>query len=176
MPDKSIYTFPPMNREPLANGLHLMLVEDHEQQGLTLAFQMPFGEFCDPISFEGTTELTVGVMLKGPATLSPEEFSEKLEHAGAGLFTDVGDDHCVFGCKMLARSADYIIPLFWDMLCNPGFRAKELARLKREAITGLQAELAEPSSIANRHFGAVLCGPEHPVGRIQTIRSVKKIG
>jgi zinc protease len=42
-------------------------------------------------------------------------------------------------------------------------------------ITGLQAELADPMSIANRHFGRVLCGSSHPVGRIQTTKSVKKI-
>ncbi len=176
MAAKGIYTFPSIRRETLNNGLHLMLVEDHEQEGITLALQMPFGEFCDPLSFEGTTELTIGVMLKGPASLSPEEFSERLEHAGAGLFTDVGDEYCIIGCKMLARSADLILPLFWDVLRNPGFRAKELSRLKRETVTGLRAELADPASIANRHFGSVLCGPGHPVGRLQTIRSVKKIG
>ena len=176
MAEKPIYTFPPIVEETLANGLHLMLVEDHEQEGITLALQMPFGEFCDTVYREGYVEMAIGVMLKGPASLSPEEFSEKLEHSGASLFTDVGDEHCILGGKMLARSSEQIIPLFWEMVCNPGFRPKELARIKRETITGLQAELADPASIANKHFGSVLCGPDHPIGRIQTIRSVKRIG
>jgi zinc protease len=175
MPEKNIYTFPPQQQETLENGLHLILVEDHEQEGITLAFQMPIGEFCDPVSFEGTTELAIGVLLKGPASLAPEEFSDRLEHAGAGLFTDVGDEHCVIGCKMLSRSFDFILPLFWDMMSKPGLVPRELTRLKREMITGLQAELADPMAIANRHFGSVLCGSRHPVGRIQTIQSVKKI-
>jgi zinc protease len=176
MPEKNIYTFPLLQRETLANGLHLILVEDHEQQGITLAFQMPIGEFCDPVSFEGATEMTIGVLLKGPASLTPEEFSDKLEHAGAGLFTDVGDEHCIIGCKMLSRSFDFILPLFWDMLAKPGFGPREIVRLKREMITGLQAELADPMAIANRHFGNVLCGSSHPVGRSNTIQSVKKTG
>jgi zinc protease len=176
MPEKNIYTFPPLQEETFANGLHLILVEDHEQEGITLALQMPVGEFCDPVSFEGITELAIGILLKGPASLTPEEFSDKLEHAGAGLFTDVGDEHCIIGCKMLSRSFDFILPLFWDMLSKPGFGPRELVRLKREMITGLQAELADPMAIANRHFGRVLCGSKHPVGRIQTIRSVKKTG
>ncbi|HUI91929.1 MAG TPA: pitrilysin family protein [Chitinivibrionales bacterium] len=175
MSEKNIYTFPPIIQETLANGLHLMLVEDHEQEGITLAFQMPAGEFCDPVSFEGATELVIGLLLKGPSSLTPEEFSDQLEHAGAGLFTDVGDEHTIIGCKMLARPFDLIMPLFWNMLGNPGLSPKELARLKREMITGLQAELADPMSIANRHFGSVLCGAAHPVGRVQTIQSVKKI-
>ena len=150
MPEKNIYSFPLLQRETLANGLHLILVEDHEQEGITLAFQMPIGEFCDPVSFECTTEMTIGALLKGPASLTPEEFSDKFEHAGAGLFTDVGDEHCV----------------------GP----REIVRLKREMITGLQAELADPMAIANRHFGNVLCGSRHPVGRSHTIQSVKKTG
>jgi zinc protease len=75
---------------------------------------------------------------------------------------------------MLSKFFDFIIPLFWEMLTKPGFRAKELSRIKKEVCTGLQAELADPMSIANRHFGVVLCGKKHPVGRSQTIRSIKK--
>lgn len=170
------YKFPPIVQETLDNGLELLLVEDHAQEGVTLALQMPFGEFSDPVLHEGTTEAAIGMMLKGPASLSPEEFSQELEQAGASLFTDAGDEHCVFGCKMLARAADRIIPLFRDMICGPGFRPKELTRIKREMTTGLKAELADPASIANRHFGAVLCGTEHPVGRVQTVRSVGRLG
>lgn len=176
MSAKNIYSFPLIVEEMLSNGLRLMLAEDHEREGVTIALQMPFGEFSDPASREGTTETAIGVMLKGPASLSPEEFSEKMEYSGASLFTDVGDEHCIFGCKMLARSSDQIIPLFWDMLCNPGFRPRELSRIKREIITGLRAELADAASIANKHFGNVLCGKNHPVGRVQTLRSVGKIG
>jgi hypothetical protein len=65
------YKFPSIISETLENGLQLTLLEDHEQEGVTVAFQMPFGEFCDPISFEGATELTVGAILKGPLSLTP---------------------------------------------------------------------------------------------------------
>jgi zinc protease len=174
--ETTLYKFPPIISETLGNGLELLLVEDHAQEGITLAFQMPFGEFCDPVSREGTTEAAIGLMLKGPASLTPEDFSQELEQAGASLFTDAGDEHCIFGCKMLARAGDRIIPLFQDMICNPGFRPKELSRIKREMVTGLKAELADPASIANRHFGGVLCGTGHPVGRVQTMRSVGGIG
>src|SRR5271157_2993953 len=174
--DMTTYKFPPIVQETLDNGLELLCVEVHAQEGITLALQMPFGEFSDPVLREGTTEAAIGMMLKGPASLSPEEFSQELEQAGASLFTDAGDEHCVFGCKMLARAADRIIPLFQSMICSPGFLPKELTRIKREMVTGLKAELADPASIANRHFGGVLCGTGHPVGRVQTVRSVGRLG
>jgi|WetSurMetagenome_2_1015567.scaffolds.fasta_scaffold00008_37 zinc protease len=177
MNDNTSYRFPPAVRETFQNGLELILLEDHAREAVTVVFQLPVGEFSDPVSREGTTEVSVGMMLKGPQSLTPEEFSQEMEQAGASLFTDMGDEHCVFGCKMLARAADRILPLFRDMLCEPGFRPAELSRIKREMVTGLKAELADPASIANKHFGGVLCGATgHPVGRVQTVHSTGKIG
>jgi zinc protease len=175
MTDTHHYTFPRIREEKLHNGLTVLLVEDHEQEGVTLGLQMPVGEFCDAPGYEGTAELTIGMIMKGPQSLTPEEFSEQLEHVGAALFSEVGDEHCIIGCKLLARYAGIVLPVFWEMIRDPGFRQKECARLKREMITGLQAETADPMSIANRHFTALLCGKVHPAGRVQTIHSIKRI-
>jgi zinc protease len=169
------YIFPPIREERLSNGLTVLLVEDHQQEGLTMALQMPVGEFCDTECLEGTTELAIGMLLKGPLSLTPEEFSDRIEQIGAALFSEVGDEHCVLGCKLLARHASEVVPLFWEMVTRPGFRASELIRLKREMSTGLQAETADPMSIANRHFTTLLCGSVHPAGRVQTRRSIKHI-
>jgi zinc protease len=169
------YIFPPIREEHLPNGLTVLLVEDHQQEGLTIALQMPFGEFCDTEGLEGTTELAIGMLLKGPLSLTPEEFSDRIEHIGAALFSEVGDEHCVLGCRLLARHAPEVVSLFWEMVTRPGFRTSELVRLKREMSTGLQAETADPMSIANRHFTTLLCGNVHPAGRVQTGRSVKRV-
>ncbi len=169
------YKFPPIIEETLSNGLSIMLVENHEQQGLTLGLQLPFGEFCDPAGLEGLTEITIATLLKGPKKYTPEEFSERFEHIGAALFSESGDEHCVIGCKMLSRYASDVIPLFWEMIVDSEFRQKELVRLKREMITGLQAETADPMSIANWHFTSLICGPSHPAGRVHTTKSIKRI-
>jgi zinc protease len=175
MTSKPHYLFPPMREQKLDNGLTLILIEDHQQEGVTIGLQLPVGEFCDDPGLEGTAELVIGMMMKGPASLTPEEFSERFEQIGAALFSEVGNEHCVIGCKLLARYIDEVLPLFWEMITKPGFCQKELARLKREMTTGLTAETADPMSIANRHFTAIVCGGSHPAGRVQTARSVKKI-
>lgn len=169
------YAFPPIREKLLANGLVLLLVEDHLQEGVTIGLQMPVGEFCDTPGREGTAELTIGMVLKGPASLTPEEFTEHFENIGAALFSEVGDEHCIIGCKFLGRHVHTVAPLFWEMITKPGFRDGEFTRLKREMSTGLQAETADPMSIANRHFTTLLCGKNHPAGRVQTRRSIKRI-
>jgi zinc protease len=170
-----LYRFPSIREEKLQNGLTLVVVEDHEQEAVTIGLQMPVGEFCDERGLEGTAELTIGMLMKGPQSLTPEEFSERFENIGAALFCEVGDEHSIIGCKFLARYIDEVLPLFWEMILKPGFHQSELTRLKREMITGLTAESADPMAIANRHFTAVVCGDSHPAGHVQTKRSIKRI-
>jgi zinc protease len=170
-----MYLFPKITERTLESGLTVLLVPDHEQQGLTVGLQIPVGEFSDPPSYEGTAELTIGLMQKGTVTLTPEEFAEKLEQTGTGLFAETGDEHLILGFKMLSRHADKIMPVFWEMLCSPRFDARELTRLKREMVTALMAEGADPNALANKHFFPLLCGSDHPAGRVHTIKSVQRI-
>jgi zinc protease len=170
-----MYHFPKITERRLENGLLVLLVPDHEQQGLTMALQIPVGEFSDSLSFEGTAELTVGLMQKGTSSLSSEEFAEKLEQTGTAFFAETGDEHLVIGCKMLSRHASSIMPMFWEMLVSPRFDGQELARLKREMVTALLAEYSDPNALANKHFFPLLCGKNHPAGRVHTIKSIKRI-
>jgi zinc protease len=172
---KFTYQFPPMDEFTLENGLSLICVPDHEQNGLVIALQLPVGRFSDQSSLEGLCELTVGLLAKGTATFAPDAFAEKLENAGATLFSEVGEEHCVVGIRMLAARAREFIPLFIEMICRPRFDEEEFKRLRKEMVTALQAESVDTSFLAMRHFYAELAGRDHPAGRFQTVESLKRI-
>ncbi|MBD3321860.1 MAG: hypothetical protein GF350_12260, partial [Chitinivibrionales bacterium] len=169
------YTFPPVHEDRLDNGLTVIWVPHREQNVFTIALQVPAGKFSDPSGQEGTAELALGLMQKGTQELDAEMLAEKLEFAGASLYSDVGDEHILIGCRMLAKYSETIIPLFWEIVTKPGFREKELSRLKKEMITALQAELVDPASIANRHFYAEILGREQLAGRGATGKSIKRV-
>jgi len=170
-----MYTFPPIQRQELANGLTVLWIPDHEQEGFVVALQLPFGEFCDPTLYEGTVGITVNLMQKGTAALSSDAFAHKLEQTGAMLFAESADEHIVLGCKSLARFSNDVFELFWDMICSPRLDEKEFRRIKQEMITGLQSEITDANSCVNRHFFSFLCGKDHPAGRLHTVDSVKRI-
>ncbi len=169
------YTFPAIDEQVLSNGIRTVWLPDFRHQVLTVTLQIPSGRFFDSAGFEGTAELTAGLMLKGPSSLTSEEFAEKLEHAGATLFADVKEEYTIIGVRILFREADTIVPLFWEMVTEPSLDAKEFNRLKKEMLTGLQAEFADPSILANRHFNAALFGYQHPAGRNRSMETVKRI-
>ena len=172
---KTLYTFPPFHEHRLANGLKMVYIPDDEQNALTMAIQIPHGRFCDEQGVEGLAELTVGLLQKGCAGRSTNEFARAIEYHGASFYGEVNDEFIIIGFKSLEKFADTIIDLFWQMIVTPAFFPEELKRLKREAITVLQSEQADAMSVATRHFYAQLFGSIHPAGRQNTSASIKKI-
>ena len=159
----------------LGNGMRIILLPDHEQEGLVVALQLPFGRFADPPGLEGCAEICVGLMQKGTESRTYEQFSETFENRGASLFADLGEEHAMIGVKMLSRFKDELFPCFRDMLVAPRFDTRELTRLKQEMITALRAETVDPGSLANRHFYHELAGVSHPAGRHHSIQSIRKL-
>jgi zinc protease len=168
------YRLPALIEHRLDNGLQVIWLADHEQPLTMVEIQFCAGKFCNEPLFEGTAELTANLIQKGPASCSSETFSERIENSGASLFSDLGDEYLSFGIKMLSRASDDLLPLFWEMIINPAFDAKECSRIRKEMITGLQAEYAEPALLASKHFSAELFNG-HPAGRCYSTRSVKAV-
>jgi len=175
MTTNRIYTFPDLTDEVLENKLKVIFISDSEQPAMTIAVQFPLGKFYSPWGAEGLAELSIALMQKGTHRYSHEEFSGRLEQTGSSLFSDVGEEHAILGCKFLSRFSDEIIPLFWEMVTQPGLHENELKMLKRELITSLQAESADPHSLAGKMFNRMLFGVEHPAGRRLSIETIKKI-
>jgi zinc protease len=171
----SQYRFPPFTEEVLANGIRLICIPDDEQDGFVIMHQFPFGTFSDPEGKEGAAELTISLMQKGIDGVDPETFSEKFEHAGATLFSDVAEERSTLGVRMLESFQEQLLPLFFGMLKNPSLMQSELSRLKREMVTALQAEQVEPSVIAQRHFSTEIAGKQHPAGRFHSVKATSGI-
>jgi zinc protease len=169
------YTFPPIQEKDLDNGLKVICIPDKEQHGFVVALQLPFGRFSDPSGFEGVCELMIGLLSKGTASFSSEEIAEKLEQAGATLFSDVGEEHTVIGIRMLASSFTELLPLFIEMIKGPRFSIEEFKRLRQEMVTGLLAETADTGFLSTRHFYAELAPLGHPAGKFQTGRSLRNV-
>ncbi|MBN1307243.1 MAG: insulinase family protein [Chitinispirillaceae bacterium] len=170
-----LFSFPSFEEYELENGLHCLLIPDHAQEGLVIALQLPFGRFADPQGQEGCADICIGVMQKGTATKRFEQFSDEFEQRGATLFAEIGEEQTMIGVKMLSRFKEVLFPCFWEMVTEPRFDERELARVQQEMATALRAETIDPGAIAHRHFFNELAGPGHPAGRHHTVRSIRRI-
>lgn len=175
MSTATTFRFPAIREHQCANGMRVLAVRDDEQDALTMVVQFPRGKLLDPLGVEGASELAFALLQKGPSGYRTEEFAEATERAGCTVFAECGEEHALVGCRLLSRFAKDIVPLFWKMVSDPAMDASELSRLKRELATALDAERADPSALAGRHFSTMLYGSAHRAGRHPSRASLKHI-
>ena len=169
------YQFPSKEESVLPNGLRLILLPDRAQEGVVAALQMPFGRFSDPVGLEGIAEMTVGAAQKGTRSLQAEQFTEKIEFLGAAISASAGEEHTVFELRTISDFFHELMPLFWEMIFKPALDKHEFDRYKKEVVTGLTVDASNPVTLANRHFYRELAGAAHPVGRFQTVKSLRSV-
>jgi len=169
------YSFPPMKEYELQSALRTIWLSDHEQPVLDVTLQLEAGRSSDPQGLEGCAEIMANLMQKGPLSGTHEEHVDAMEQVGASQVLDVGDEHMTVGVRSLRKWAGEVVPRFWETLGGPALEKKEFDRVKREMITALEAEYADPATLAGKHFQSELYGSGHPLGRIATVQSVKRI-
>lgn len=174
---ESKFTLPPIHRARLSNGLELLLVENHELPTVNMHLVLRSGRASDPADKAGLAGLTASVWDEGTKRRSSDEIAEELAGLGATLHMGVDWDTAAVRLFSLKRHLAAALDIYSDVVENPVFPERELARERAMALGRLVQIRDEPTILANMAVGAVLYGPEHPYGRPQygTEESLKSI-
>jgi zinc protease len=132
------------------------------------------GRLVDDPRMPGVASLLARMMTRGTARRTPAELEDALKSLGADIEVEARDEHFVFTGRTLARNFGPTIDLLEEMLLEPRWDNAELALAKAAAVSDIQAERAEPESLAERAFEAVTYGEDHIYARsaLGTERSV----
>lgn len=166
--------FPPFQEERLPNGLTLLLVENHRQPVVSISLAIPAGTAFDPAGKEGTAGLVAGLLTKGAGGRSAEQIAEAIERVGGSIGAGAGNETLTLRADVLAPDVGLAFELLGAALTAPDFPAEELELLRTQTLSGLQLELSQPASIAQRQFDRALYG-DHPFGRAPTPGTVQAI-
>lgn len=124
----------------------------------------PVGSLQDPVGQEGLTQLTAHLMRRGPSGLSQERFEDRLASLGARLSVQVSTRSIRFRATVLRRNFERLLELVADVVNKPALRARDFAKLKRQAQAALIARLDDDQALGARCFREALFG-EHPYAR-----------
>ncbi len=152
----------------LANGLHLIVLEDRRLPQITFQIIIPgAGGYFDPADKIGLASYTAQLMREGTKTRTSPQISEALEtmsatlNIGSGLS---GPSATVSGSS-LTEDFDKLMDLTADVLLNPAFAPAEWDRLKTRTKAGLVQNRTNPSFLAAETFNRAVFGA-HPAGRV----------
>jgi predicted Zn-dependent peptidase len=162
----------------LANGLHLIVLEDRRVPRVTFTLLIPgAGGYYDPADMPGLAGATAAMMREGTATRTSAQLSEQLETIAASLTTSAGistSEASVSG-SCLTENVGTLFDLFADVLLNPSFPDEELARYKQRTKAGLIQQRSSAGFLGNEMISKVLYG-DHPAGRVSaTAESLDKL-
>jgi zinc protease len=166
--------FPPFGEARLANGLEVVVVEDHRLPVVSIQLSIPTGAVHDPQSQRGLADLVAELLTKGTASRTADQLAAEIEGAGGSLTASAGLDFFTVSSTVLADRAELAFTLLGDVLLNPTFPETELELARRRFLSALQVERSQPEALADRFFARTIYGA-HPYGARNTEESVKAI-
>jgi zinc protease len=161
----------------LANGIHLMIIEDHRVPQISMQLQIPgAGGYYDPADAPGLAGFTSAMMLEGTTTRTAQQIAQEQETMASSVGVSAGGagESATLSVSSLADNFDKSLALGADILLNPSFPEAELARFKTRQKAQLVQVRTMPQFLAAERYGRVIYG-DHPNSRVMpTVESIDK--
>ena len=154
----------------LDNGLKVILVEDHNTPAVSFSLSIDEPPFLEGEK-AGYAEMAGDLLATGTKTKTKAEIDEKVDFIGATLSAYSSG---IYG-NSLTKHKDELLSIMSDVLLNPTFSDKELAKLKKQKLSSLQQEKDDPGAIAANVAGVLNFGKNHPYGEIVSEKTVENI-
>ncbi|MFI5230445.1 MAG: M16 family metallopeptidase, partial [Gemmatimonadales bacterium] len=142
-PVEQSFKFQHIKAHTLANGLRVLLVEDHSLPLVAVRVVLGVDSTADPAGREGLYAVTLGAMREGTTTRTADQLAEAFGELGAAVSP--------IGFTMLSSGFARALDLMGDMLVHPAFDSAAVER--RKALqTGAAARLAQAPVTAPRQI------------------------
>ena len=168
-------TLPKAYETKLANGMQVIVLENHKLPTFAMQMVILSGGFADPAGQEGTAQYAATMLREGTKTRTSKQIAEAVDSLGASLNAgaSLSSLTSTVSASGLTDQLDPIMELFADVLLNPIFPKEEFDKLKSRGIAQLQISRSQPNFLGGEMFSKVIYG-SHPGGRFAL--SVEQIG
>ncbi len=156
---------PPAADRRLANGMRLLVVEQHELPLADFALVVTAGSEADPAGREGLATMTAALLDEGTTSRTSLQIADQSSYLGASLGAGAGWDASRVVLHTPVAQLDSALALMADVVVRPSFPVRDFERLRRERLTGLLQLRDEAPAVADRAFAQQLFGAAHPYGR-----------
>ena len=168
------FNLPEITQTRLDNGLQVVVVPRHGLPLVTAELVLPGGESAASSKLPGLAALTAEVLTRGTKSRSGPEIAQMMDQVGGALSASSDRDKLSISADVLTENTALAFDLLGDVALNPTFPADELANKRENMLSGLESDLADAPTVADKAIAAVLYG-SHPYGQSATAESLKAI-
>ncbi len=168
---------PSIWKNKLSNGLKLSGIEHTELPLIQFSLTLQGGQLLDDIKHVGVANLLSSLMMEGTKNKTPIELEEAIDNLGASIYMYTSRESIIIQANCLKSKFSDVYSLVEEILLEPRWDEKELARLKKETIEGINRGKANPSYISFNVFNNLVYGDDHIFGTPVpgTLETVDKI-
>jgi zinc protease len=153
-----------ITRVNLANGIVVLVRENHNKPTLSINGYLTVGGLFDPDEKLGLANFTASALLRGAAGRSFQEIYDTLESVGASLLFSSGYHTTVFSSQSLAEDLGLVIGLLADAICQPDFPDQQVERLRAQLLASLALRAQDTGQMAQLAFEQLVYAG-HPYSR-----------
>jgi zinc protease len=167
---------PPITEDTLANGLVVVVVENHELPTITMRMVIRAGAANDPGDKGGLADFTASMLRNGTKSKTGPQISDAIDFVGGSLGAGADRDAINASAGVLVKHFDVGLELLADIILHPVFDTSEIERHRNEVISGIVQSKDDPNTLCDRGFDQMLFGNNpygHPTEGTET--SVKGI-
>lgn len=148
----------------LPNGLHLILLENHDLPTVTLTARIDAGSFQDTDQTAGLANMTARMLDEGTRNRDHQAISAALEQVGASFAVSTGGETTVATLDSLSPRTEDLLPLFAELLRAPQFPEDRLEAERERLLVELRESADDAGYVAREAFDALVYGA-HPAHR-----------
>src|SRR5216684_556206 len=148
----------------MANGLTVMLVEQHKLPVVAAHLVVLSGSDANPANRPGLASFTADMLPEGTSRRSAPQIADDGAQIGASVRTSSTSDYSSASIETLKQNVNSAIDLLSDVVLHPKFDPAEIDRVRKRRQTDLLQLQDEPRRVAFRVLRKVVYGPGHPYG------------
>lgn len=157
---------PAVRETTLANGMRILLLENHELPVVRIVARIHVGSEYEPAGKVGLAAIVGAVMRTGGTpTRTGDQLDEELEGIAATLETRIDLDAGQVSVSVLRQHVDQALAILGDVLMHPAFPEDKIALTKMQIHSAIARRNDAVVQIAQREFNKLIYGPESPYAR-----------
>ena len=144
----------------LANGLTVLVLEQHKLPTVAFTLWVKTGALADPKGLQGLAKATAEMLREGTTHRTSAQLAADVDGLGASLMASAGfgADTSTVSASGLSESMDRLLELMSDVVLDPTFPADEFAKYQKRQLAQVEQERSQPSFLAQERFHKVLYG------------------
>ena len=166
-------SFPEYKEVVLANGLRVFIIQDDRRPMVSFRLLVKSGSASDGAK-PGTASLSASMLNRGTLTRSALDFAKESDFLGATLEIRPGPDSIALAAASLNRYSEKLLDLLSDAVRNPAFQEEQLSKLRKLALSNLEAQKQQPSALLSKLVSKLVYGA-HPYGQTTSPESLQSI-